>query len=288
MPQRILILALVLLSLGLGIHAYRQSSARLGAENQLRVLETKLNQAAKAPPAHSAVVATLPSAPPVPPPIGTDTPSPNAEKLAQTNTPEMQRLMDLRTRSALDRQYAALFKYLALPPDKLQKLVQLLQDRQNIFHDVVTVMRSQGIAPIPENSDKIQALVNNAAAEIDSQIHSALGDDAYARYQDFELTQMQRQTADRVQQRLSYTAEPLTDSQYAQLVNVIAQVTPTKADAATRPSRGKAVDTALVTPVVIDLARAFLSPAQLAALQQIQAEQEASAQLARQTAGNGG
>jgi hypothetical protein len=292
MPQRLLIFALALLALGLGIYAYRQSNARAAVENQLRALESKLAQAPKPPLAEAARPADaspLP-APQVATPAKSEAPGPSVEQLARIDTPERQRLMNLRTRSALDTQYASLFKYLALPPDQLQKLQKLLQDRRNVFHEVVTVMRNQGMAPTAENAEKIQALVNNAVAEIDKEIRSTLGDNTYAKYRSFEITQGQRQTADRVQQRLSYTAEPLTDPQYYQLVDVIIQGGPqsgdlTKADATTRSSRGNAVDSSLITPAVFDQARIFLSPAQLAALQQIQAEIEASAQLSLQEAG---
>lgn len=281
MFQRILLGVLTLLAFGLGIHAYRQNKTIVAAETRLRDLEAKAVQSPKvvAAPAPAVVPANR-MAPPIP--AKADQPP----QPAAAPTPEMQRLMNLRDRSVIDSQYAGLFKHLALPPDKLQKFQDILLHRRNIFNDVMAAMRTQGIASTPENAPQIQTLVDNAVADIELQIQAALGEDAYSGYKQYEATQMQRRIAARVEQRLSYSSEPLSEQQFSRLVGAIAQNGSQAGSAAAPSSPGGAVPLPLITAEVIDQARAFLSPAQMAGLQQIQMEQDASLQLAHQTGRN--
>ncbi len=289
MSSRVLVPVLCLLSFGLGLVAWRQHAARLELEAQLRAAaktaEATKPVSAPAPTLVEAKPAEVRSAP-APATMDRDIERHRAEISARNDTPEAQRLMALQTRSALDSKYASLFMYLDLPPEKLQKLQGLLQDRQNIFRDVIAAMRTQGLAPTPENGPKIQALVNNAATEIEAQISFALGEADYAKYQKFQSSPMPRVTVERVQQRLSYTTEPLSAPQYARLMDVLMPDSQaaggTVASGGPKPpSPSGASAPPLITPAIIDQARVFLSPGQLTALQSIQQEQEASAELSR-------
>ncbi len=281
MFQRILLGVLALLTFGLGVHVFRQNKTIIAAETRLSLFEAKSTQSP------TVVAAPAPAVAPanhIPMPIPAKVDQPPQPAVAPT--PEMQRLMNLRDRSIIDSQYAGLFKHLALPPDRLQKFQDILLQRRNIFNDVMAAMRDQGIAATPENAPQIQALVDNAVAEIELQIQGALGEDAYSRYKQYEATQMQRRIAARVEQRLSYSPEPLSEQQFARLVDVIAQDEQLGGIGAAQPLPGGPVPLPRITPAVVERARAFLSPVQMAGLQQIQTEQEASLQLARQTGGN--
>jgi len=285
MSSRILVAALGLLSLGLGLVAWHQHSARLDLENQLRHASVKVTEPAKpAPTPDPAPVAKIdePRPPTAPPAMDPDIEAHRAQVSARNDTPEAQRQIALQSRSALDGKYAALFMYLDLSPEKLAKLQGLLQDRQNVFRDVVLAMRTQGLAPTPENAPKIQALVSNAAAEIEAQIQASLGEADYARYQKFQTSPMARVTAERIQLRLSYTSEPLSASQYSRLMDVLMPGGP--ASGSTVSASGNASAPPLITAAIIDQARGFLSPTQLSAMGNIQREQQASAELAARQA----
>ena len=292
-----------LIALGVGVYAYNEHAARITAEELLRALQHKratLRQSQTNGPT-AIPVATPATAAPMPTvPDGPETPAdgplrapglqrPVADFAVMMDSPEMQQLMSLRSRGALDSRYAALFKSLGLPADQLQKFQQLLLDKQSTMRDVLSAMRSQGLAPNRENAGQMRTLVDNANAEIDSQIRTTLGDAAYAQYQDYERTQPQRATVDRVQQRLSYSGEPLTAQQATQLVGILAQNAPaqtqTSAGALRRTITGVA-GAAPLTTQALDQARAVLSPGQMTALQELQHEQEAQAQLVRRSRDN--
>lgn len=302
--RRIIVSALALTTLGLGVYAYNEHEARLAAEDLARSLQTKnlaLHKAqAERKAAPAAKETTFPAGV-----TAADSPEAPADGRARMNgpmrgaadffgmmdSPEVQQLMALRSRGVLDSRYAALFKSLGLPPDQLKKFQDLLMDKQSTLRDVISAMRSQGLTPSRENGDQIRTLVQNANAEIDGQIQSTLSDAAFAQYQTYEQTQPQRNTVERVQQRLSYSSQPLTDQQATQLVNLLAQNAP----AATGNGGGGGLRqlfnggggaTAPITDQALQQASTILAPTQLTALQDLQQEQQAQAQLARKARDN--
>ena len=307
--RRVLVSALALTSLGLGVYAYNEHAARLIAEELARSLQTKNLAMRKTQSERKSVPVAKEAAFPAGMPAA-DMPEPPAEGrggrmggpmrgaadfFGMIDSPEVQQLMALRARGMLDSRYATLFKNLNLPPDQLKKFQDLLLEKQNTMQDVISAMRSQGLTPSRENGDQIRTLVQNANAEIDSQIQSALGDAAFAQYKDYESTQPQRATVDRVQQRLSYSSQPLTDQQATQLVSLLAQNAP----AATgnggggggggglrQVFNGGGGATAPITDQAVQQASTILSPVQLTALQDMQKEQQAQTQLARQARDN--
>ncbi len=308
--RRIIVSALALTSLGLGVYAYNEHEARLAAEDLARSLQTKNFALHKAQTEHKATPVAKEVAFPAgvaPAADPTEAPADSrprgggpmrgvADFIGMMDTPEIQQLMALRSRGMLDSRYAALFKNLNLPPDQLKKFQDLLLDKQSTMRDVLSAMRSQGLTPSRENADQMRTLVQDANTEIDSQIRSTLGEAAFAQYQDYEHTQPQRATVDRVQQRLSYSSQPLTDQQASQLVSLLAQNSP---DAPGNRNgggggglrqlfNGGGGATAPITEQALQQASTILAPAQLTALQDLQKEQQAQSQLARQARDNFG
>ncbi len=302
-PARRLVFALALLCAGIGIYAYQQRSKLTDAEALIRSLQAKTKEVA-ATPAHAegAEVLANSASPELIVEGGAEEAGPKDQRrggqprrsfgdFAQMmDTPEMQQLMNLRDRGMLDSRYAELFKNLGLPPDQLRKFQQLLVDKQSTVRDVIAAMRTQGLTPNRENADQMRTLVQNANAEIDRQIQSTLGTAAYEQYQNYESTQPQRATVERIQQRLSYSGEPMTPQQATNLVGILSQTIP-PSPAATDPALGRSrggafannnSSGAAITAQAIDQSRAILSPNQVNTLIAIQQEKDAQAQLARQ------
>lgn len=208
------------------------------------------------------------------------------EFMALMDKPEMQRLVALERKGALDARFAPLFKNLNLTPEQLDKFKNLLVEKQTSMMDVLAAAREQGINPRTDPA-AFRQMVTDAQNEIDSSIKSTLGDAAFAQYQGFEQTQPQRNTVSQLEQRLSYSSTPLTASQSDQLVSILAANTPATTE--NNPLRaafggggpmGGGGGTK-ITDATIAAAQGVLTAPQVTALQQLQQEQQAQAELAK-------
>ena len=228
--------------------------------------------------------------------------------------PEIQRLIATQQKAQLDARYASLFKNLNLAPAQLEKFKNLLVERQTSMMDVMTAAREQGVDP-RKDPKGFQQLVAGTQAEIDASIKAAIGDTAYSQYKGYEQTAPQRATTDQLSQRLSYSATPLTADQSAAMLQILTQTS-----LSARPVIGTTVTATVttdgggrggpgggmsfiagggggggggnsgtaITDATINLAQGVLSGPQIDALKQLQAEQQAQAQLGqtfRQTMG---
>jgi len=215
--------------------------------------------------------------------------------------PEVQKLMALQQKAGLDGRYSALFRQLQLNPADLEKFKNLLVEKQSAVMDVMAAARAEGLTG-RENRDEIRQLVQQTQADVDNNIRSTLGETAYAQYQGYEATQSERTVVSQLEQRLSYSSTPLTDSQSQQLVQILAATAPTGGNNAGSRNATGGVATALalggggmtaftgggtrITADAVTQAQSILSAQQVSALQGLQQEQQASAQLRQQMRAN--
>ncbi len=210
--------------------------------------------------------------------------------LAMMDDPKFAKLMAAEQRGQLDGRYAALFKNLKLSPADLEKFKNLLVEKQDSMRDVMAAARAQGLDPRNDRA-AFQQLVSQTNSEIDANIQATLGADGFQQYQQYEQTLPERNLITQLDQRLSYSSAPLTQDQQDQLVQLLAQTAPaTNPDAAARAGpNGPRYN---VTDQAIATASAVLSPDQVAALQQLQQEQQAQRaifqQMRNQQPGSGG
>ena len=217
---------------------------------------------------------------------------------AMLANPEMQKLMAVQQKGALDNRYSPLFKQLNLSPADLEKFKNLLVEKQTAVMDVMAAARSEGLTG-RENRDQIRELVQNAQNDVDTTIKATLGDAAYSQYQNFETTQPQRAVVSQLEQRLSYSSTPLSDTQSQQLVQILAATSPTHDNGSGRNGGFGGAMVALapggggtffggptITADTINQAQGVLSAQQLSALQSLQQEQQAAAQLRQQMRAN--
>lgn len=216
------------------------------------------------------------------------------------NSPEMQQLMAIQQKAGLDGRYAALFKKLNLSPADLEKFKNLLVEKQSAVMDVMAAARNQGLSG-RESRDALRQMVEDTQAEIDGSIRATLGDAVYSQYKSYESNLPQRTVVSQLEQRLSYSATPLNDTQAEQLVQILASSTPAASGdnraslgaplvqvfTAGNPRLGQAAsffggNSVPITDAVITQAQGVLMPAQVAALQSLQQEQQAAAQLMQQ------
>jgi hypothetical protein len=216
-----------------------------------------------------------------------------ANMQALMNDPQFVKLMALQEKARLDSSYAPLFKQLTqqlnLSPAQLAAFQNLLVQKQDAARDVLAAARDQGL-DLRTDRAEIGQLVTQSNTEIDNQIESTLGSDAYAQYQSYEQTLPQRNTVNQIQQSLSYTSSPLTDSQAQQLIQTLAANAPPTHNNNPTSIRALTVGTnnltSPITPAAIAAAQTFLSPSQIAALVNQQAVQQASAAISASFQGN--
>lgn len=210
--------------------------------------------------------------------------------------PAFRGALALQQEGALDARFAALFRRLGLTAEELAEFKRLLVERENVALDVVAIGRE--LPGDPLSVAAMQEGVRLAQAQIDAGIRGALGEARYAMYVDFVNTLAQRATVARVEQRLSYTDARLQPEQAEALVAILARhpgpptTTPGRplstAAVAVLTSAAEPMPVVLPEPVpapvsqeALTQAQAVLSPAQLAALQQVQAETDAAREAAR-------
>ncbi|WP_152032752.1 hypothetical protein [Ereboglobus luteus] len=202
-------------------------------------------------------------------------------------SPEAVKVRTAEQRRRLDARYAGLFKKLNLSPGQIEKVKDLLVEKQNAGRDVMSVAREQGL-DARANRGEIRQLIQQTGAEIDANIASVLGADKFAQYQTYEQTGSQRAVVGTIEQQLSYTSDALTQSQSEQLVSLLAANTPASSDSGGPggPSwgggpmmMGGGYGGVEITDQVVIEAQSFLSAAQVEALRQLQSEQNDQKQL---------
>jgi len=223
-------------------------------------------------------------------------------------SPKAAPLLAAQQRAMLDSRYAPLFKDLNLPPDQLAKFKDLLVDKQNAARDVMNVAREQGLDPRNSNDrSEIQQLVQQAQADVDNNISTVIGADKLAQLQNYDQTAPQRAVVGQLAQSLSYTSEPLSPEQNAQLVALLAQnAPPSDNNGGNRtfvvsmgggggPPGGfggfggmTLTQGVPITNDIVNAAQSFLTPAQVDALRQMQDQQAGQQQLQQMFMGAAG
>jgi len=212
------------------------------------------------------------------------------EFAAMMDRPEVQRLMALQQRAALDARYADLFKSLNLSPEQLEKFKNLLVEKSTAVMDVMAAAREQGTNPRTDR-DTFRKLVADAQADVDASIRATLGEAGFSQYKEYEQTQPQRSVVDQLAQRLSYSSTPLSSEQAAQMVKILETTSQTQRGGNNRVFIGGGGPMQLavgggggsarvpVTDATINQALGVLAAPQVDALRQLQQEQQAQAQL---------
>ena len=85
------------------------------------------------------------------------------------NKPEVQAMINLQQKAAIEGRYATLFKNLNLTPDQAEKLKSLLAERSTTMQDVMSAAREQGLNP-RENAESFRKLVADAQNDINNAI----------------------------------------------------------------------------------------------------------------------
>lgn len=209
-----------------------------------------------------------------------------ANAMAVLDNPGIQKMMSTGMKNSLDQRYASLFRQLKLSPAALDKLKDLLVEKQMSAMDAMRVAQANGMMANPA---EMAGVMNKVQGEVDESIHSLLGDQGFQHFQDYNQNMASYALLDQLERRLSFTNVPLEASQAEAMLQVFktttqpSQIERTAAGGAmagfvqsfagASPIAG-AISQRPVTDATIDGARGVLSAPQLEALQQLQVEQQ--------------
>jgi hypothetical protein len=262
---------------------------------QTRVAELE-QRAAAAEKARSETEARLAETRPTPAATRADPARARAAIASPLDNPATQRMMATTLKSTLDQRYGALFRQLKLSPADLDKFKDLLTERQMSTLDAVRALQSQGGGAA--SARELPELMRKVQGDVDESIRGLLGDDRFQQYQDFNQNLASYTLLEQIERRLSYTSSPLQQNQSTALARVLIET------AQPNPALGgmgnlvqslggsSPMVTALVQRPISDdtIARAqgILEPAQVDVLRQIQAEQQAQANMIQSLRANAG
>jgi len=143
-----------------------------------------------------------------------------AAVLELMSNPAMQKQMGAMASLRIDGQFGPLFKALNLNPDQISQFKKLMEEKEMVGFDSMSAAQQQGIDPKSDPRGFFQA-VAEAEKSVDGQISTLLGSQNFDQFQRYLDTIPARNTALVLTQSLSYTGTPLTDSQSAQVVDIL-------------------------------------------------------------------
>jgi len=207
------------------------------------------------------------------------------------SVPGFRDLLVSQQRQAIDFRYHSLFEDLKLSKDQVGGFQDLLVAKQRALTDAVGAAAKAGLSPYGDDRVKYLEFINAALSNVNNQIESVIGTDNFSKYSYYEQTAPQRATATALVNNLSYTSDPLSESQVKSLIDILKQTAPL--DLPTYEGIGTAFgagqgygsvhaagllsEPPIVSPVsdqTVALAKEFLSPPQIQSLISLQKAQQ--------------
>jgi hypothetical protein len=178
----------------------------------------------------------------------------------------------------LDTFYGLLFQELDLPPDRLDRLKNLLVQRQTEVFDSGNAARDRGKTP-QNDRDSFRAELQQGVQAADARIAALLGPDLYRQYVDYNSALPRWFTANQLADSLRSTPTPLTAPQARRLVEALADSeisnpAPGPLSIAAGSGQFPAPFPTRPDTRVREEAAGFLSPPQMAALHRVAQRQE--------------
>lgn len=126
------------------------------------------------------------------------------------DSPEMQDMMKVQQRMALDQTHGELFKGLDLDAETLDKLKDLMVEKQMLGMTAGLAMMNK-----KEKEPVVQVDIGSQVEAIDEKIAALLGEEGHDQFTQFEETQMERMQVDFLKERLSGDLAMDWDQQHA-------------------------------------------------------------------------
>jgi hypothetical protein len=178
--------------------------------------------------------------------------------------PDYAQLHATYERRNVESRYAAFFATTSAAPDAVEKLKAALVQRA-----ISELEREELIARHQVPAGQTAELAYLLAEKFNAEVREILGEVGAAEFQRHESTRAQRTAVDALARRLSYSEEPLSAAQTAELVTLMAS--------AKEPYGRQMIPARKFNAEVLERAGAVLTPAQWEQLKQFSQEQEAVA-----------
>jgi RNA polymerase sigma factor (sigma-70 family) len=136
-------------------------------------------------------------------------------KMAQD--PEFRAVVIGQAKENLDVYYAHLFRSLGLQAPQLDRLKDLLVEKERLGIEVLEVKKSLGISSDP-NLELYREGMDRGQQDVDADIKTLLGDSKYAQYTEYRMDLVQWTAVNAITRRLQGTSTPLTEDQAGKLV----------------------------------------------------------------------
>ncbi len=211
--------------------------------------------------------------------------------LAQLKDPQVSKLMTARARTQMGLRYSGLLSRLKMTPQQNARLLDILAEKQTAGLDIVSAATENGVTDMKE----LGGLMQKTQRDLNNEIKSLIGDQAYAQYQQYSQAQVLRDVVGTLEQSLATAHTPLSRAQYNQMVQILAQTgpqvgvpasgasSPVSTAGANPPNNNPA---GLITNATITQAESVLQPFQLQTLKMVQKEQQLEIALKLQMARN--
>lgn len=195
--------------------------------------------------------------------------------------PEYNALYARSMRSSVEFLAGRTLRKLGVPEAVVAQAIELLVEQQASFRDLQSLNASSPVSPSGKEFSKMW---DQLRRETGAQLQALLGDEAYARYQDETegAGSQVRHATEALERRLSYSAEPLSAAQRAQL-----QAYEAAQDHGSRAffekqaqiyREARQTGTIPVDEAKAAFYRSVLTPGQVAAMEELHRESEASLQ----------
>jgi hypothetical protein len=184
--------------------------------------------------------------------------------------PHYAQLYQTWSRQQIAGRFAALFAQVGLPPAELDRLKELLVQKEMAYEEVDGIMENEAMRE-KKSVDRTAAMqvkmrVNRT---FEDEIKQTFGDTVFAQWRGFENgTGARQELLDKLALRLSYSPAPLEDAQSAQLVTLF--------NTSRRGALAGGGPPSSVSDAFIAGAQAILKPEQMAGLLQLKTELDAS------------
>ena len=198
----------------------------LGRRHELAVLRARIASLEKRA-VRAAPPAVADTARPLPPTTDTDATVKTVKLKSHTtveieemlNDPKRREFMEAWWTAGMDSRYRSLFRYYEMTPDERRCLKSLLVEKNSRLQDLSVSMIDPALSA--DEKAEINRQREAAQKEVDERIQDFLGAEAFAMYEGYEKSQVERFLVDQCKTALANANRPIDSNQEDALIRIL-------------------------------------------------------------------